>query len=105
MIKRVLTLFILLLHLTATIFSVFILRKKRPDIKWVVDFRDEWTNNPYTLDNPHGAYRTKREKEMEHEVVTTADMCVTNTPVMRANFIRNNKLTGDNFFTILTVMM
>ena len=37
---------------------------------------------------------------MEHEVVTTADMCVTNTPVMRANFIRNNKLTGDNFFTI-----
>ena len=76
------------------------IKKKRPDIKWVVDFRDEWTNNPYTLDNPHSAYRTKREKEMEHEVVTTADMCVTNTPVMRANFIRNNKLTGDNFFTI-----
>ena len=71
-----------------------------PNIKWAVDFRDEWTNNPYTLDNPYGALRTKKEKAMEHEAVTSADMLITNTPVMRENFIRNNNIKGDNFFFI-----
>lgn len=37
---------------------------------------------------------------MEHEVVTMADMLITNTPVMRENFIRNNNLTGENFVFI-----
>ncbi len=76
------------------------IKKKMPNIKWAVDFRDEWTNNPYILDNPYNALRTKKEKAMEHKVVTTADMLITNTPVMRENFIRNNRIKGDNFFVI-----
>lgn len=76
------------------------IKKKIPNIKWAVDFRDEWTNNPYTLDNPYNPIRTKKEKAMEHEVVTTADMLITNTPIMRENFIRNNNIKGDNFFVI-----
>ncbi len=76
------------------------LKRKFPDITWVVDFRDEWTNNPYTLDNPHWFYRTKKEKKMEREVLENADALITNTPVMRKNFVENNNLKGDNFFVI-----
>ncbi len=76
------------------------IKKKMPGIKWAADFRDEWTNNPYILDSPYGSVRTKKEKTMEHTVVTTADMLITNTPVMRENFIKNNGIKGDNFFVI-----
>lgn len=76
------------------------IKKVMPKIKWVADFRDEWTNNPYTLDNPHDFIRTKIEKKMEKSVLDNADMLITNTPVMRKNFVENNKLKGDNFFVI-----
>lgn len=76
------------------------IKKHRPDIKWTADFRDEWTNNPYTLDNPYNPIRTRIEKNMEYSVLTTADMLVTNTPVMRKNFIENNSLKDNNFFVI-----
>lgn len=76
------------------------IKEKMPDIKWAVDFRDEWTNNPYTLDNPYNSVRTKIEKNMERTVVTKADMLITNTPVMRENFIKNNAIKGDNFVVI-----
>lgn len=76
------------------------IKKKMPGIKWVADFRDEWTNNPYTLDNPYNPLRTSIEKKMEHTVVVKADKCITNTPVMRRNFIVNNKLDESSFVTI-----
>lgn len=93
-----------LLYTTSAPYSDHLLglyiKKQRPNIKWVVDFRDEWTNNPYTLDNPYNPIRTKIEKNMEYSVLTTADMLITNTPVMRRNFVENNSLKGDNFFVI-----
>ena len=73
------------------------IKKKLPHIKWVADFRDEWTNNPYTLDNPHSASRTKKEKAMEAAVLHNADWLVTNTPVMRKNFLEIHGLNGSNF--------
>lgn len=61
-----------------------------PDLLWLADFRDEWTNNPYLIDKPHRISRMKKEKEMEKEVLKRADILVTNTPIMKENFVRLN---------------
>jgi len=66
------------------------LRAEFPDIRWVADFRDEWTNNPYLLDHPHPPGRMRREKAMERAVLEKADVLVTNSPGMKANFVRTN---------------
>ncbi len=76
------------------------IKKNIPNIKWVVDFRDEWTNNPYTLDNPHNFIRAKIEKKMEKDVLLNADYLITNTPVMKDNFIKNNSISDHNFYVI-----
>ena len=72
------------------------LKKRFPCKKWLADFRDEWTNNPYTLDNPHSKFRTNKEKKLEKAVVSSADFLLTNTPVMLENFVRNNGLSSEN---------
>ena len=76
------------------------IKKRIPQIKWVADFRDEWTNNPYTLDNPHNVFRTKIEKNMEKAVMLETDALVTNTPVMKANFLKNHNIENDKFYVI-----
>lgn len=76
------------------------IKKKMPQIKWIVDFRDEWTNNPYTLDSPHNFFRTKREKKMEQEVLKNADRVIANTPVMTKNFINIYGREENKFVTI-----
>lgn len=78
------------------------LKKRFPDIPWVADFRDEWTNNPYLLDNPHYRLRMNMEKRMEKKVLEKADCLITNTPVMLENFLCNNPALNleDRFFVI-----
>ncbi|HPU45765.1 MAG TPA: glycosyltransferase [Thermoclostridium sp.] len=62
------------------------IRKVYPDLPWIADFRDEWTNNPYLLDKPHPPWRAMRERFMERQVLEKADRLIANTPVMKRNF-------------------
>ena len=63
------------------------LKKQYPSIKWVCDFRDEWSQNPYLLDKPHNKIRTAMERNMEEQVIKAADLIIANTPVMLQNFV------------------
>ncbi len=61
-----------------------------PSIRWVTDFRDEWTNNPYHLDSWHKRVKLKFEKKKELEVTNECDFLITNTPFMLENFVKDN---------------
>lgn len=65
------------------------IKKHLPDLPWIVDFRDEWCNNPYILDMGYSNRRMKKERIMEKEVVTMCDYFITNTPFMLKNFIKD----------------
>jgi glycosyltransferase involved in cell wall biosynthesis len=72
------------------------LKNKRPNIKWIADFRDEWTANPYFLDSKFGRARMNLEKGMEENVVNKCDYLIANTPFMLDTFLQmypqlNNK--------------
>ncbi len=78
------------------------LKRRFPGIPWVADFRDEWTNNPYLLDNPHNKVRMSIEKHMERRVLEKADFLITNTPVMLDNFLRlNSDMDLKDHFTVI----
>lgn len=70
------------------------IRKAYPELPWIADFRDEWTNNPYLLDKPHPRWRQKRERELERQVLVRADRLIANTPVMKENFVALNPDLG-----------
>ena len=91
-------------YTTSTPYSAHLLglyiKNKLPDIKLVVDFRDEWTNNPYILDKPYNKIRMGIERRMERKVLNTADFIIANTPVMKDNFLKNNNMEDEKFYVI-----
>lgn len=66
------------------------LKRMRPNIRWVVDFRDEWTNNPYFDDMPWMRFRLPIERRLERQVMDHADYMITNTPFMLKNFVKDH---------------
>ncbi|CAK7085170.1 MAG: hypothetical protein TIS_01680 [Tissierella sp.] len=60
------------------------------NIRWITDFRDEWTNNPYHLDSWYKKIKLNLEKKKELEVTNECDFLITNTPFMLDNFIKDN---------------
>lgn len=64
-------------------------KKHMPQLPWIVDFRDEWCNNPYILDMGYSQRRMKKERVMEKEVISNCDYFITNTPLMLKNFLND----------------
>lgn len=66
------------------------LKNAFPNIPWVTDFRDEWTNNPYHLDSIYKKIKLKMERKKEHEVTSSCDYFITNTPLMLEGFLKDD---------------
>lgn len=65
------------------------LKRKFPHIKWIVDFRDEWTNNPYYADNFFKKLKYRRERKQEDQVTNECDYLIANSKFMLDNFIKD----------------
>ncbi|MHB8062554.1 MAG: glycosyltransferase family 4 protein [Ruminiclostridium sp.] len=73
------------------------LKKHFPGVPLVCDFRDEWTNNPY---HRRKWVRAIIERNLEKKVLLAADCLIANTPIMLANFLRDNPETKNKFYVI-----
>ncbi|MYL49173.1 glycosyltransferase [Halobacillus litoralis] len=73
--------------------------KKIYNKPWVADFRDAWTQNPYT-DYVKEGIKYKIECCMERNLVRFADRLVTVSEVISADFINNLGLDKNNVETI-----
>lgn len=73
------------------------IKKKFPALPWVVDFRDEWTQNVYVLDMNYSRYRTNVEKKMEKQIISLCDYFITNSPQMLENFKMHHDLENRSY--------
>lgn len=72
-------------------------KKHMPKLPWIVDFRDEWCNNPYILDMGYSKSRMAKERAMEKEVVEGCDYFITNTPLMLKNFLKDYPISDKSY--------
>ncbi len=72
-------------------------KKKFPNLPWVVDFRDEWTQNLYIVDMNFSKFRMHLEKKMEQQVIGLCDYFITNSPQMLENFKRAHDLENRSY--------
>jgi glycosyltransferase involved in cell wall biosynthesis len=64
------------------------LKKKLPDIKWLADFRDPWSEWGFLDSLMVGALARKIHQRLEQKVLSTADTIITITPFYVEQFAR-----------------
>lgn len=75
------------------------IKRRYPDIRWIADYRDEWTNNPFHLDSRLRRIKLKAERSKEMEVNRTCDFLIANTRQMLENFVKDTpSLKGRSTF-------
>lgn len=65
--------------------------KQKYNIPWIADFRDEWTNNPYSKLNEE-SLSFKLQYSMESEILKYANKITVVTELMAENYVNNFKL-------------
>lgn len=64
--------------------------KKKYNIPWVADFRDEWTNHSYSeLVYKNNSFKYKLERQMEERILNESDIILNVTPISKNNYINN----------------
>lgn len=76
----------------------YYIKNKYKNVKWIADFRDEWSNNPYIADKQSLKYRL--EYEMERQIVNTASKVIHVTPISTENCRKNFNLDKKKVITI-----
>jgi len=99
--KLILTEDIKLVYTTGGPFSTHLiglkLKKEFPQIKWVAEFRDEWTSNPMLK---YFYIRLIYEKNLEKAVIKNSDHIVAISEIMKEFFINYHKLDEDKISVI-----
>lgn len=62
------------------------LKQSFPDIPWLVDLRDPWTNIFYNRVFPRTAWVRRKDRALETEVVQRADLVLTVSPGLKEEF-------------------
>ncbi|NLL80860.1 MAG: glycosyltransferase family 4 protein [Tissierellia bacterium] len=70
------------------------LKELMPELVWIADFRDEWTNNPYHLDSFFRRVKLKTERAKELSITNKCDFLIANTPFMLENFVKDTPSLG-----------
>lgn len=60
--------------------------KELVDIKWIADFRDPWTTIGYHKELKLSAKAAQKHKDMEKQVLTTADKVIVTSPTTKKEF-------------------
>lgn len=64
----------------------FHLKSKYPDLPWIADFRDPWTNIGYHKDLKLTKSSTVKHQQLENEVLTSADHITVTSPSTQKEF-------------------
>ncbi len=69
--------------------------KEKYDLPYILDWRDEWLNNPEWINNPQIPKATNREHLLESKALRSASAAVYLTQMMKDNFIRRYPFLQD----------
>lgn len=73
--------------------------KKKYNIHWVADFRDQWIKNPYIAYDKN-SLKYKLESYMEKEIVKECDKLITTTSISKNNYISTYNLNKNKVIEI-----
>lgn len=76
------------------------LKQRFPNIKWIADFRDPWTNIDFLNELHLTSCARQKHKRLEKKVVQTADGVISVSPTLTKELSALDPLNQNKFFTI-----